>query len=203
MTELSAQPDLKEINALKKKLNWGEVSAIYHMASTSIGDLDGILTHGFDSAYKQILNKNTWNLELLGGHKSLDGTVSVTTKPQIFLRHNFDEMGYELHCYPCVNGQPLYETLLKHPKCPFVEWYPETHQMLFRITNFSSFLIYTCTSGDQADKALVRYAYFRVEALIKTLAQSFDIVDTDGLTIAEFYHALEKRQIKSQTSGLD
>ena len=62
MSELSDNPNLKEINAYKKKLNWGDVPAIYHLAATSISDVDGILTHGFDSAFKQLLDRsNNWN----------------------------------------------------------------------------------------------------------------------------------------------
>ena len=62
MSSLSPSASLKEINAYKKQINWGEVSSIYHIFSSSVGEVDGILTHGFDSAYKQILNQNNWNL---------------------------------------------------------------------------------------------------------------------------------------------
>ena len=80
MTEQAQNPSLKEINALKKKLNWGDVPAIYRMATTAIGDLDGILSHGFDSAYKNILDRTTWNLDLLQGYKDAEGNLQVKIK---------------------------------------------------------------------------------------------------------------------------
>ena len=61
MSELSDNPSLKEINAYKKKINWGDIPTIYHLATSSISDLDGILTHGFNSAFKQLLDQQNWN----------------------------------------------------------------------------------------------------------------------------------------------
>lgn len=193
MAGIANNASLKEINAYKKKLNWGEVPAIYHMVSTSIGDLDGILTHGFDSAYKQILNKDTWNLNLLGGEKDELGKITVRYKPQISLRHAFTEMGYELHCYPVVLGEKVNRTLVNNSNCPFKVWYPETTRMLFRINSLVSFIIFAHQSGDEADLALLKYAFYRVEKLISILRESFEVVDVKGYTIAEFFKQVSKQ----------
>lgn len=64
---------------------------------------------------------------------------------------------------------------------------------LFRINNLVAFSIYTYQSGDEADLALVKYAYFLVEKLIKTLSESFDVIEVEGYNIAEFYQEIEDR----------
>jgi hypothetical protein len=193
MSSLSADSNLKEINAHKKKINWGDVPAIYHMVSSSIGDLDGILTHGFDSAYKKILNPNFWNLPLFSPYKDQQNNLQVKNKPEIYLRHEYNDMGYELHLYPVVDGQIIKEAMINHPRCPFTRWHPESMQMLFRINSLVSFNIFCYQSGDEADLALIKYAYFRVNKLIDTLSESFHIVEVKGYNIAQFYQEIVKR----------
>lgn len=194
MSELSDNPNLKEINAYKKKLNWGDIPSIYHLAASSLGDIDGILTHGFDSAYKQILNKNNWNLELLEGQRDVTGKITVTIKPKIALRHSFDEQNYELHCYPMIDNERNIVRQSEHPECPFIKWVPETMQMLFRLNSLIPFIVYTFQNGDKADFALMRYANARVEQLIELLNQSFDIVEIKGYSIAEFCKELYRKR---------
>ena len=62
MSKLSDNPSLKEIDAYKKKLNWGDVPTIYQLATNSIREMDGLLTHGFNNAFKQLLDQRNWNL---------------------------------------------------------------------------------------------------------------------------------------------
>jgi hypothetical protein len=186
-------PALKEINALKKRLNWGEVSSIYQMVSSSTGDLDGILTSGFDSAYKRILDRETWNLTLLGGYKDAQQHIQVKIKPQISLRHAYTEMGYELHAFPVINGEKVSHALIQEPNSPFITWMPETTRMLFRINSFIAFAIFTYQRGDEADLLLVKYAYYRVNELIKILQESFDVIEVKGFNIAEFYQEIARR----------
>jgi len=193
MSSLSPKASLKEINAYKKKVNWGDVSAIYHMFSSSVGDLDGILTHGFDSAYKQVLNPNTWNLTLLGATKAPDGSIQVKHKPQVSLRHEFNDMGYELHCYPVIDGAIITDKMLQNGHCPFINWSAERMQMLFRINSLVSFAIFCFQSGDEADIALLKYAHYKVEELIETLSESFQIVMVKGYSIAEFYQEIVRK----------
>ncbi len=194
MSELSDNPNLKEINAYKKKLNWGDIPNIYHLAASSLGDIDGILTHGFDSAYKQILNKNNWNIELLNGEKKLTGEIIVTDKPKISLRHIYDEQNYELHCYPIINDDRAIIAHRNNPDCPFIKWIPEIMQMLFRVNSLIPFIVYTFQNGDKADFALMRYANARVEQLIEQLSQSFDIVEVKGYSVAEFCKELYRNR---------
>jgi hypothetical protein len=193
MSSLSPEANLKEINAYKKKINWGDISSVYHMFSSSLGDLDGILTHGFDSAYKQILNPNTWNLSLLNASTATDGSLIVKDKPQISLRHEFNDMGYELHCYPAVDGQAVTHNMIDKGMCPFKNWRPESMQMLFRINSLVAFAIYSFQNGDEADVALLKFAHYKVEELLTILSESFQIIGVRGYSIAEFYQEIGKK----------
>ncbi|REL26733.1 hypothetical protein DXX93_09210 [Thalassotalea euphylliae] len=192
MSEIPEFIELKEINALKKQLTWGDVSAIYHMVASSAGELDGILTHGFESGFTNILDKEQWNLALLKGSKDANGKIVVATRPKISLRHVYNDMGYELHCYPIINGERINQNLINHPLCPFQRWIPEAMRRLFRVNSLKSFVILTAEMGDQADVLLVRHIYRRVERLIRYLDESFDIVEVKGPTIARFFQEAVK-----------
>ena len=190
MNELPKNPTLKDVNNFKKKLNWGEVPPIYHMAAISVGDLDSILTDGFDSGFKTIFNRTNWNLPYLDGHIDITGEIHAKRKPKIALRHIYSEQHYELHCYPVVQGERVNRTLLGHDFCSFKEWHPETMRSLFRLSNLVSFIIFAFRSGDEADMALIRYAHTRVNDLIDTLTESFDVIDVRGFSIAKFCKAI-------------
>jgi hypothetical protein len=193
MSSLAKNPNLKEINALKKKLNWGDVPTIYHLVSSSLSELDGILSHGFDSAYKTILDRNTWNLSPLSGYRDSLGNIQVKVKPKLILRHDYNEVGYELLCYPVVDGERINHALIREHNSPFQLWLPESMRMLFRINNLVAFSIFTYQNGDEADLALVKYAYYRVEKLIKILSESFEIIEVEGYNIAKFYQEIDRR----------
>lgn len=193
MLELSNNPSLKEINSYKKQLNWGDISNIYHLAANSVGEIDGILTHGFDSAYKQLLDKSNLNLQLLNGTRSAAGEVITATKPQISLLHNYTQQHYELHCYPIINGERILSTEINNPLCPFIKWIPETMQMLFRVNSLVPFIIYSLQSGDKADVALLHYTNARINSLINLLVEQFDVVDIKGYSIPEFCKELKNR----------
>lgn len=194
MSVLSQTPSLREIHAHKKHLTWGDIPPIYQMVYTSISDIDSILTHGFDSAYKQLLDRGNWNLSLLQGYRDDRGKVHVKHKPQICLRHVMTEKHYELHCYPLMIDEYLNHPLLNDPNCPFINWQPESMRMLFRLSSLIPFLSYCLQKGDEADLHLVKFAYRKVEQLIAHLKESFDIVEIKGVNIAEFCQELTVRQ---------
>jgi len=197
MSKLSDNPSLKEINAYKKKINWGDVPSIYHLAANSISDIDGILTHGFNNAFKQLLDKSNWNISISEKEDDIFGKVKVTHKPMIALYHKMNEQHYELHCYPIINDERLLQAQLNNPRCPFIEWTPETMQMLFRLNSLIPFIVYTFQKGDKADYALIRYANQRVGELILLLQQSFDITEIKGYTIAEFCKEIYRKHSQS------
>lgn len=193
MSALSPNANLKEINAYKKQINWGDVPAIYHLVSSSVGELDSILTHGFDSAYKKVINPNSWNLELFGAYKDENGELKVKNKPEIILKHDYTDMGYELHCYPVINGEVVTQMVLNNAQCPFERWMPESMQMLFRVNSLIAFAIFCYQSGDDADLALMKFTHRRVEQLIKNLSEFFHISAIKGYNIAQFYQEIVKR----------
>jgi hypothetical protein len=194
MNELPITSSLKEITAYKKKLNWGDVPAIYTMAASSLGDVDGILTHGFDSAYKRLFDRSNWNDTFLEGFTDKSGSVKHKKKPKIVLRHHYDEHNYELHCFPIVEGEQLFGSLSQHPLCSFKQWTPESMQMLFRVSSLVSFIVFTFKSGDQADIALVKYSHKRVQELINEISKSFEIVGVMGYSIADFCKELSSKK---------
>lgn len=196
MNELPENANLKEITAYKKKLNWGETPSIYHMASASISEIEGVLVHGFDNAFKHILNRNMWNLTLLQGFKDERGNIQVKQKPQIKLQHIYTEQHYELHCLPVVNGEEIRTPLSESPDCPFEHWHPESMQMLFRAMNLVTFMKFTFQSGDKADLALINYAHIVIENHIKHLMESFDIIEIKGRNLATFCGQLFKHSVK-------
>jgi len=198
MSELSDNPSLKEINAYKKKINWGDIPTIYHLATSSISDIDGILTHGFNSAFKQLLDQSNWNLSVLEEKHDIFGKGEATPKPKIALYHNINEQHYELHCYPIINDERVLQAQFNNPLCPFIKWTPETMQMLFRLNSLIPFIVYTFQKGDKADYALVRYANQRVDELISLLQQAFNITDIKGYTIAEFCKEIYRKHAQSQ-----
>ncbi len=200
MNKLPENPNLKEINAYKKKINWGEIPTIYQLTMSSMSDIDGILSHGFDSAFKQLLDQNNWNLKLLGEKSDQAGNRVVVNKAKIMLYHVMTEQHYELHCYPIINNERVLHAQLNNPKCPFKKWTPETMQMLFRLNALIPFIAFTFQQGDEADYALLRYANHRVEELINLLRESFDIIDIKGYSIAEFCKEIYRKHARSQSS---
>ena len=193
METLPKNPDLRQINAFKKKLTWGEIPLVYSLASAAISELDGIVSHGFDSAYRQILDKSTWNLALLDGYQDNEGAIHVKNKPRIQLKHVYTNQCYELHCFPMLGHEAIHQNLNGHPGCPFNIWAPESLQMLFRVNHLISFITYSFKKGDEADMALVRFAHLKITELIDHLAESFEIVDVIGYNIAEFCRELKER----------
>jgi hypothetical protein len=193
MNPLAKNLSLKEINAFKKKLNWGDVPTIYHLTSSSLAELDGILSHGFDNAFKNILDRSKWNLPILNGYRDPQGNIQVKIKPQLVLQHVYNDMGYELHCYPLVNGERISYSLMNESTCPFEIWLPDSMQMLFRINSFVAFSIFTYQNGDEADLALIKYTFCLVEKLINILSESFELTEVEGYNITEFYQEIIRR----------
>lgn len=202
MSSLPDNASLSTINTLKKKINWGEVPAIYSMVASSASDLDELLTHGFESGYKTILDKTNWNLDKLCGSKDELGNITVKIKPKIMLKHVYDEIGYELHCYPIIKGDAVYHPLHDSDDCPFKEWLPLSMRQLFRVNKLPDFIINTINKGDEADQALVKHIYLRVKELVELIEENFDVVTIKGYNIAEFVTEVLKKHGKSSTDAL-
>ncbi len=194
MNELSANADLKEINEFKKKISWGEVPTVYQLTQNAISELDGLQNHGFDNAFKRVLEKNNWNLDLLQGKQTAHQEITVSIKPQLLLKHVYSEQNYELHCFPVIDGEKAIWPLVHHPQCPFIEWQPESMSKLCKVSNLVAFIQYAFNNGDQADIALIRYAHQKITQLIGVLSESFDIVGVKGYNIAQFCQEINHRK---------
>lgn len=194
MTHEFIELNLKKVNAYKKNICWGDVPANYHLLAGSLGELDGILTHGFNNAYTELLNKKNWNLKLLQGEKCVNGAYTVKRKPQISLKHYYHENEYELHCFPVINGEKIYHQLIKDPDCPFIQWLPSVSQRLFKISHLIQFISYAFNKGDDADMLLLKFAHLKVEHLITHLKESFEVIDIEGSNIKEFCQQLSIRK---------
>jgi len=194
MNKLPDKPTLREINAYKKSLNWGELPPVYRLAANAVSDLDGILTHGFNNAYKALFDKKNWNLALLEGYIDNQNNIQVNRKPKIALSHVYTNETYELHCLPIVNNEKVRGSLIKHSGCPFIMWTPETMQIIIRLNALVSFITYAFRKGDTADMSLIKFAHLKVEQSILKLRESFDITDIIGYNIAEFCQEIDRRK---------
>ena len=194
MTFSSPRPELKEINAYKKKINWGQVSAQYHMVATSAGELNGILSHGFESGFTMLLDQKNWNPKVLNGTKLPNGQYSFADKPQICLHHIYNEMGYELHCFPIIANELINIELINNKFSPFLTWLPEVQRRLFRVNHLANFIIETVDKGDEADKELIRHINIRVNELISMLQQQLNVKEIKGYSIAEFIQEVKKKK---------
>ena len=194
MGELSNNPTLKEINALKKRLSWGEVPNIYNLFATSVSDMDGVLIHGFDNPYKQLLDKSNLNLTLLGQYQDDNGDMQLSNKPKLILHHVYEQDNYELHCHLVMNEERVFETQRNNPECPFILWRPESMKTLFKLKAIIPFISFAIQKGDEADLALLKFSHFRIQQLIEHLRDSFDIIKVQGYNIAEFCQEISSRR---------
>ena len=85
MLEGVDQPDLRlrEINRLKKKITFGNISNFYHSVSTSLGLAEGMYKYGFENSLDILLDKKNWNLELLGGRENGIGDIECQKMPRL------------------------------------------------------------------------------------------------------------------------
>lgn len=184
---LNDNATIKDINSFKKQSNWGEVPAFFSLVSSSIAEVEGFLTYGFDNAYKHIVDRRNWNYEklgILGNNKqaSLE-LVDPIDKPQICLLNVFSASGYELLAFPYVNGKVIDEYTRNDPNMGFNIWDPTKMKYLVRINQLHKFISFTVNNGDDADMALIIHAHLVVNRLISKLSQEVDIVGVKGTDI--------------------
>jgi hypothetical protein len=190
--ELPKNPTLKHINLLKKTLNWGELPPFYHMVAQSLGESEGLLTHGFDTAMKKIVDKRNWHVEVLGGYVEKDGTIRCEVKPRIAIYQIFTERGFELHAYPLAKTKEIDQYVKDNRLMEFRVWDPHSMKMLMRINQLHKFIDFYFQRGDEADKALIIYAFKTVHKVLTFLKEELNIVKVDGVSIRQYYDMQEK-----------
>ena len=195
--KLPPNPVLKDINWYKKQINWGELPAFYHMVASSVGELEGIHTHGFDNALKRIINPNNWNLELLGAEQLPNGKFRVPNRPRLVLYQIFTDRGFELHAYPLAKDKEIDQYVRDHPLMEFHTWDPGTMKLILRINQLHKFIDFAAQRGDQADFALISYASELVDKTIDFLSSKVNVTKVDGVKIQELL------KIKQKEMGID
>ena len=185
---------VKDINALKKRINWGEIPAFFHLVANSIAEAEGFINYGFDNAYKRIVDRRNWNYDKLGVADELDLSkidhielVEPLRPPNICLYHVFSSTGYELLAFPYVNDTMVDEYRRDDKNMEFKVWDPSQMKVLVRITQLHKFIAFTLKNGDDGDTALVIHAHLVVNKIIKMLEQEMTIKEVKGMTIQKAF----------------
>lgn len=192
--DLPEHPTIKDINAYKKKINWGEIPSFFHLIANSVAETEGFITYGFDNAYKRLINRKNWNFDNLG----IDDSIKLETidhiehvepqrKPRICLYHVFNTNGYELLALPYVKDTVIDEYRKDDPHMDFCTWDPSTMKTLVRISQLHKFIAFNIKSGDEADMALIVHAHNVVNKVIEMLKENVDVCKIKGMTIQEAF----------------
>ncbi|MBQ4833300.1 hypothetical protein J8L70_08615 [Pseudoalteromonas sp. MMG010] len=190
--QLPSNPTLKEINWYKKQINWGELPPFYHLVASSIGETEGILEHGFDTAVKRLLDKRNWNLDALDGHIDVSGEIHCQNKPRIALYQVVTERGFELWAQPFAKDVTIDQYIKDNRFMEYRVWDPLTMKHLIRINQFHTFINFYFERGDKADKALILHCHKVVHKIINFLKQELNIVEVSGVSVKELYQLQEK-----------
>lgn len=184
---------LKDISSLKRKLNWGELPPFFHMVTNSLADLEGIHTHGFEHALKNLVNRENWNLERLNGRMNLQGQIQVQRKPRLTLYQRFHEQDFEIYCAPISQGGPVMVYAKGDPFIDFRVWDPARMSVVVRLPQFQEFIIYAYQKGDEADRLLVHFASNTIDALVQKLQTDIEITEFKGESLKQLITEVEQR----------
>ncbi len=194
LAELPENPTIKDINAYKKKINWGEIPSFFHLISNAVAEAEGFIAYGFDNAYKRITNRKNWNYELLGVDPSIDlnkvdhiEQLTPLKKPRICLYHVFNTNGYELLALPYVKDTIIDEYRKDDANMEFTCWDPSEMKTLVRISQLHKFIAFNIKSGDEADMALIIHAHHVVNKVVEMLKHEVDVCKIKGMTIKDAY----------------
>ncbi len=190
--KLPPNPSLKDINWYKKQINWGELPPFYHLVSQSLGESEGMLTHGFDNAVKKLLDKRNWNLQLLGGYIDNSFEIHCDNKPRIALYQVFSERGFELHALPYAKDIEIDQYVKNNRLMEFNLWDPVTMRTLLRVNQLHKFIGYYFEHGDDADFALILHAHKTVHKVIQFMQQHLHVIKVEGVTIKTFFETQKK-----------
>ena len=206
-SQLPDDPSIKDINAFKKKINWGEIPAFFHLIANSVAEAEGFITYGFDNAYKRIVNRRNWNYDNLGIDPTIDinkvdhiELIQPLKKPRICLYHVFNAQGYELIALPYIKDILIDEYRNGDPNMEFDVWDPSQMKVLVRIPQLHKFIAFNNKNGDSADMALIVHAYNVVCKIISMLEQEVNVYAVKGMTIKE---ALSKQSTNPDFAAND
>ena len=189
--------EIKDINAYKKKINWGEIPAFFQLVGKAIADAEGFIHYGFDNAFKKLVDRKNWNYDLLGIADTADRTlpehaIEPIRPPKICLYHVFNKNGYELLAFPYVNNLLVDDYREGDPQLEFKRWDPSQMKKLVRIPELHKFIAFTLNKGDDADMALIIHAHNVVNRMISMLQQELIVNEIRGLSIDQAFKRQER-----------
>ena len=190
------EKNLREINRLKKKINFGEVSNFYHAVATSLGLAEGMYRYGFDNSLDVLLDKRNWNLKKLGGKQGKLGEVECENRPRISIYKLFTKNGFEVHCIPWIGDREFDVAMADHPQMDFKYWNPASMKVVFRISHLHSFIQHYFDHGDEADMMLIKCAHHTSEAFIKDISQKLNTQKVYGISVQGFFEFVETQRQK-------
>ena len=185
---------LGEINQLKKKITFGNIPNNYHALSTSISTAEGMSKYGFDNRLDTLLNKENWNLDYLGGHKTAVGEILCEKRPRISLYKLFTPEGFEVHCIPWIRNEEFDFELYGRPEMDFKHWNPTTMKVVFKIIHLHTFIYQYFDHGDEADLELIKYAHGVVENFVDKTSQLFNTQKVHGISVRSFFDYVDKKR---------
>lgn len=184
---------LREINRLKKKINFGNVPPFYHAVSTSLGLAEGMYRYGFENSLDLLLDKKNWNPKTLKSTEDMMSNVIFEQSPRLSVYKVFRKQGFEIHCVPWLKNRQVDMEYINHPDMEFKHWIPGAMKVIFRISQLHVFIQSYFNVGDDADLELIRYAHNISEDFINDLHTKLNIVKVHGISVKGFFDFVEKK----------
>jgi len=184
---------LREINRLKKKINFGNISNFYHSVSTSLGLAEGMYKYGFDNSLDSLLDKKNWNLQALGGSENKMGEIQCDKMPRLSIYKLFTNSGFEIHCIPWLKDREFEHEMHNVPEMEFKVWNPNLMKVVFRISQLHKFILFYFEHGDEADLELIRYAHNITENFVDDLCTKLNVQKVHGVSVRGFFDYAEKK----------
>ncbi|GAA5216000.1 hypothetical protein ACFSJ3_10155 [Corallincola platygyrae] len=180
---------LKQITQLKHKSTWGDIPPLFQKIASAANEIDGLYKQGFDHALRHILNKRNWNM-----HRLRDPYTHQERKPKLAVYQLFTDWGFEVHCFPYLEGKEVDEYHRLNHKMDFSLWDPGTMRRLVHIRNLKEFIEYTDKSEEPADKALLIYTNNAVNKLMRYLQEKVEVTKIDGISIPKYVKLVIQQQ---------
>lgn len=197
-TAQNIEMQVRDINRLKKKITFGNISGFYHAVSTSLGFAEGMLKYGLDNSLDALTNKSNWNLQLLGGTEDFLGDITCENKPRLSIYKVFTRQAFEVHCIPW-NGDREFDCPLKgRPEMDFKSWDPASMKVVFRIAQLYDFIKLYYEHGDEADLELIKCAHNISENFVEDLSKKFNTQKVHGISVHAFFEFVGKKKKAGQ-----
>lgn len=160
--------------------------------AASVGEAEGVFSHGFDNAIKRITDKRNWNLALLGGEELENGEIKCDNPPRLALYQVFTERGFELFAFPYAKDKEIDQYVKENKLMEFKVWDPHAMRNVLRINQLHKYIQFYFQRGDEADKALILHSHKIVHKTIEFLKSELNVIKVSGVSIKEYYQKAER-----------